>query len=351
MKLKCEAKISIIVPCYNCEQTIERTVCSLLNQGIENRRCFEIILVDDGSTDRTGELCDYYANNNVEVVAIHKENGGLVDAWKNGVKKSSTDYVAFCDSDDYIEQNYVETVLAKVDEFSPDVIVYGMQVDYLNGTYEYNSPNIEEGYYTDEGVEAIRKTMFSDDSMQSEMLLASRCNKVFKKSLLLKVMDEIPDDISFGEDDVTTFLTVLNCYSIYVMRDFYPYHYVRHPESMIGGYDEKVFEKIDKLNRTLMTIAKKYNYCNYEQIVKSMFSTNLICMKKEIGRNPNGFFNVRRRLINACNSEVFSNGIQIGAYKGYAIASRLFAVCMKYKFFLFSYCTVKVFDRHIGRSV
>ena len=86
--------VSVIIPVYNAEKYLEKAVMSVRNQTYEN---IEIILVDDGSGDNSGSLCDIYANEDKRIRVIHKENGGLVSAWKAGVEASSGDYLSFMD--------------------------------------------------------------------------------------------------------------------------------------------------------------------------------------------------------------------------------------------------------------
>ena len=90
-------KVSVIVPVYNAENYIKKCVDSLTNQTYRN---LEIVLVDDGSKDGSGRLCDEFALKDARIKVIHKENGGLISAWKRGVAESNGDYLNFIDSDD-----------------------------------------------------------------------------------------------------------------------------------------------------------------------------------------------------------------------------------------------------------
>lgn len=97
--------ISVIIPVYKVERYLERCLKSIVNQTYKN---IEIILVDDGSPDRCGEICDKYAENDKRINVVHKENGGLSDARNCGVDHSKGKYITFVDSDDYISEYYVE---------------------------------------------------------------------------------------------------------------------------------------------------------------------------------------------------------------------------------------------------
>ena len=97
--------VSVIVPIYNAEDTLDYCVKSILSQTFED---YELLLVDDGSTDNSGKKCDDYQNENYRVRAFHKENGGVSSARNFGIEQAVGDYITFVDSDDYIEKRYLE---------------------------------------------------------------------------------------------------------------------------------------------------------------------------------------------------------------------------------------------------
>ena len=115
-------KISVIVPVYNVENYLEKCVESILKQTYTN---LEILLVNDGSTDTSGELCDQLAQRDQRIRVIHKENGGLSDARNRGIEEASSDLIGFIDSDDYIDQDMYETLYRQMLESSADLSMCG----------------------------------------------------------------------------------------------------------------------------------------------------------------------------------------------------------------------------------
>lgn len=113
-----DSLVSMIVPCYNVEQYLNECVESLISQTYSN---LEILLIDDGSTDSTGILCDEWANKDTRIKTFHKKNGGLSDARNYGFSKSSGEYICYIDSDDYVELNYVELLLKALIENDADL--------------------------------------------------------------------------------------------------------------------------------------------------------------------------------------------------------------------------------------
>lgn len=112
--------ISIIVPIYNVEQYLEKCINSILNQTYTN---LEIILVDDGSPDNSGKICDEYAKKDNRIKVIHKENGGISSARNTGLKVARGAYVGFIDSDDYIEKDMYEILYTNLKKESADISI------------------------------------------------------------------------------------------------------------------------------------------------------------------------------------------------------------------------------------
>ena len=110
--------ITIVVPVYKVEQYLDKCVNSIINQTYKN---LEIILVDDGSPDNCGKMCDEYAKNDNRIVVIHKENGGLSDARNAGIEIAKGKYISFIDSDDYVTEDYVEFLYALISNNNVEV--------------------------------------------------------------------------------------------------------------------------------------------------------------------------------------------------------------------------------------
>ncbi len=115
-----EDKISVIVPIYNVENYLRKCIESLINQTYKN---IEIVLVDDGSLDGCDKICNEYAVAYSNIVVFHKVNGGLSDARNYGVKKASADLIAFVDSDDFVEVNYIDTLVKLKVQFNAEMVV------------------------------------------------------------------------------------------------------------------------------------------------------------------------------------------------------------------------------------
>lgn len=321
-----------------------RCVNSICNQTEQN---IEIVLVDDGSQDKTYELCAKFAQRDHRVRVIHQDNGGLVNAWKKGVTEASGEYIIFCDSDDYLDLDTVEILQNKVSSIQVDIIAYGMKMEYEDGSIVYRDNRLGEGYYTEKSIiRCILPCYFSDGNMESGIIQASRCTKLFRREVLIKNMRYLSDEIMVGEDALTTFAAVLSAESIYCMKAFYPYHYMRNNESMIGKYDALLFQKMIALRVQMLKIADVYRYAYSIQIEAYFLSKVFLCMKKEICRNRNmGYLEIRKRLKGMRENTVMANAVNQCSIRKYDLKSRLFAYLVIRKQYLAVYVLTKMADR------
>lgn len=131
-------KLSIVVPIYKVEPYLRKCVDSLLVQDL-SKEDYEIILVDDGSPDRCGEICDEYASRYANIRVVHRKNGGLSAARNSGIEVAQGKYIQFVDSDDYLEPNVLKTLVEKMDADNLDILRFNYQ--NVNENYEVFEPN------------------------------------------------------------------------------------------------------------------------------------------------------------------------------------------------------------------
>lgn len=124
------SKFSVIVPIYKVEKYVRKCIESILSQTYED---YELILVDDGSPDNCPSICDEYAEKDRRIIVIHKSNGGLVSARNIGVQTASGDYICYVDGDDWIQNNFLETIYNRgISQDNPDMVVFGALRQYEN---------------------------------------------------------------------------------------------------------------------------------------------------------------------------------------------------------------------------
>jgi glycosyltransferase involved in cell wall biosynthesis len=209
--------LSVIVPVYNAESTLQSCVESILKQSYRN---FELILVDDGSTDNSPVLCDEYAQQDSRVTVIHIKNSGTFQARKQGAKRAVGKILTFSDADDWLEENTFEAALQILCKYDPDILAYAYDCGGRVEKHLYG-----EGLYCKKEIKnIIIPGMMYDFSHGRRKLNPSLCCKLIKKQLFAKVTESVKDRVTLGEDALVTYPAVCMAESIFVCNKAL-YHY------------------------------------------------------------------------------------------------------------------------------
>ena len=253
--------LSVIVPVYNVEPYIRRCVDSIINQTYKS---LEIILVDDGSTDNSGKICDECAEKDSRIKVIHKANGGLVSARKAGLKTANGQYAAYVDSDDFIELEMYSCYVSLAVENDADVVCGGKIRDY--GTHTVlESESLDAGLYADDKIDFLRKNLIDASHFFKYNISAHVFDKIYKIDLLKKWQMSVPDEVIIGEDASVVYPLMFDAERVLISGKNY-YHYCVRSNSIMGSESAKkedtsykmlsyVREKVSELNK--MTIFEK----------------------------------------------------------------------------------------------
>ena len=240
-------KLSIVVPIYNAKPYIKRCIDSILKQTYTD---FELILVDDGSTDGSENICDAYEQADDRVHVIHKKNGGLVSARNVGIKFATGTYISFVDSDDWIDEKFCEEILSRMTaEPSVDICIAGVKQNFPDG-YErlYYKVGSEQSY----GGEKAFIEMFERNIFSWELW-----GKIFR----LNLMNDIVEDESVVQlEDLERSLHVVPFAGRVIYTPSVYYHYYYRTSSMIHD--------IYNLNDTTFVV--------YERVLASRFGKESI---------------------------------------------------------------------------
>lgn len=227
MKDSTNSLISVIVPVYNVEKYLERCVDSLLAQTYKN---LEIILVDDGSTDRSGEICDKYRLCDDRIIVVHKENGGLSSARNAGLEIASGEYIGFIDSDDWVDKKMYEVLLQNLVIHNADI----SDVDSITIDHYGFIENKEERIDVKDGQNMLKDYFILDKY--------SVCRKLYKKEVIGS--DRFP--IGKINEDICTNYKFLKNASRIVKSSLIMYYYFTNPNSITGTmFKEKDFDLLD----------------------------------------------------------------------------------------------------------
>ncbi|MEE6637647.1 glycosyltransferase family A protein [Limosilactobacillus pontis] len=275
--------VSIIIPIYNMSQYLDECVRSVLSQTYKN---YELLLIDDGSTDDSGKLCDYYADKYSNVRTIHKKNGGLVSAWKRGVGASNekASYILFIDPDDFISANYLDELLHS-DKNNSDIIISKICKYYPSGKIDKFNFVIESGYYDRKKISTeIFPHMINNGKVLDRGISITRWGKLIKKSLVVKNMTLVDNGITFGEDFNLMIPILLNAKSIYIHEvNNATYYYRIRNDSMLRGYDNNMFTSIKKVYGSLLPLIDHIgNKSLNKQISIDYIGAMILCYKNNL---------------------------------------------------------------------
>lgn len=224
-----DSLVSVIVPVYNSGKFLNKCIDSLLNQTITD---IDIILVDDGSTDGSAEICDGYAKKEKRVRVIHKKNAGQAMARLEGLRIAESKYVGFVDSDDWAEPNQFLRMLEVMEENKVDMVLCNHFIDQGKSSRLFIN-QVREGYYDKKKIEIeIYPQIVGDGSFFHWNVYPSLCNKLFVTEKLIPFQEKADKRIVMGEDAAVSIPYMISCDSIYVLNEAF-YHYVQHIDSTV----------------------------------------------------------------------------------------------------------------------
>lgn len=212
-------KVSVIVPIYKVEHVLKRCIDSIIAQTYQD---IEIILVDDGSPDKCGSICDDYARKDNRIRVVHKENGGLSDARNAGLEIATGEWISFIDSDDWIEPDMYETLLENAEVYEAQISVGGVndEIQEKNGVRI-----IKTTFHGEE----VTETLSSVDAMRRHLLGSwAAWDKIYRKELFDRIRFPVGE---INEDEAIMLLLLNQCNKIVYTNKVY-YHYVRRSGSI-----------------------------------------------------------------------------------------------------------------------
>ncbi|MDD2494154.1 MAG: glycosyltransferase [Tissierellia bacterium] len=240
-----ELKLSVIVPVYKVEKFISKCIDSILNQTFSN---FELILIDDGSPDKSGTICDEYAKKDNRIIVIHKANGGVSSARNVGLYMAKGEYIIFIDADDYIESNMFELMLQEAYNKNADVVICDFFIQWRLVNKK-----------TKENINTQPK-LFTLDLIKCDTT-PSFCNKIIKKNLFINNDIDFPEGIILGEDYLTQ-IKLSTFYHLIFKIDIPLYHYVK-----TNSYSSMSYLKFKHIDDTVTTFDIMYDYLQEKQIL------------------------------------------------------------------------------------
>lgn len=252
-------KISVIVPVYNVYNYLDKCLASLANQTDHD---FEVIIVNDGSTDDSQLIIDKYVAENDNMHAFVKKNGGLSSARNYGIKKANGEYILFLDSDDYYELNTIEVLKKEIEE-NDDIIVFKMFVDE-KGTIKHGTTEMNK-FILDENILPEKRFLLYNPSA---------CDKLFRRSLF--------DDNLFILDKYYEDLGTIPLFAMYTNKikftNHYLYHYVKRENSIMNkvNYNSKIEDIFSITDYIYSSFEKSNKLSEFKEEIEYIYIHHLL---------------------------------------------------------------------------
>lgn len=285
--------ITIIIPVYNTSKYLVRCLDSVsrINYPIK------VLLIDDGSTDDSANICDQYVLKDARYSVIHKQNEGLVVARKNGIENVKTHFFTFVDSDDYVDSIKYTDLLIKVfsEEYaSSDIVCIGMTEEYLENEKEVIN-NFSNGVYDGDKLDKLRNGMLSKGEFFRFGILPNAVCKIINTEFANNNPINVDSQIKIGEDADMTFQYLLKAKRVSILN-ISAYHYCRRENSMMSMATP--MEAIGKLERDLRNAFLEYKYENNlsEQLEDYIRFLYLLCCPEKLLKEDKFFTNPNDRI-------------------------------------------------------
>ncbi|MBO6016231.1 MAG: glycosyltransferase, partial [Lachnospiraceae bacterium] len=273
-------KVSVVIPVYNMEKYLERCMESVLGQTLAD---IEILLVDDGGSDASVEMCDEYAKKDPRVRVLHKPNGGLTSAWKAGSEMALGEYIGYVDSDDYIMPDMYERLYEEASAHDADIACCGLRHVYEQGEREEWTEQMEFSrnvFTPSQLIDEMFPILINDGSFFGRRLQPNRVTKLVRRTLVQKNLSLCADRVSIGEDYQFSLCMFLDAAKVVVVRDFFPYIYFMNDSSMTMKYDVTYMDKIRIMKENLSRISdQKGIYDLKPQIINDFLCLTVLYVK------------------------------------------------------------------------
>lgn len=253
-------KYSLIFPIYNAEEFLKKSFDTIINQNYDN---YEVIMINDGSTDSSGVICDEYSEKYDNFRVFHLENGGVSNARNFGLEQAKGEYVWFLDADDYVVGNPLQELEKVLDEYNPELLVFNYQ-DYIYRKKIYNDAKLPLiGNFDKNGFRKNFAKLFRTN------MLYTVWNKIYKKEFLEKNFLKFDRTVAFGEDTKFNLELYSKLTNVYFSESSYYIYVNGRPASAANVYRKERFEIKKEECLQVEELCREFS-CEYNDLSKYM---------------------------------------------------------------------------------
>lgn len=328
-----QPKLSVIVPVYNVEKYLNRCVNSIQRQTIQE---LEIILINDGSTDTSGNICDKLAKEDSRIKVIHKKNEGQGIAKNCGLDRAEGKYIAFVDSDDYVERDTYEYIISKMEMDKAEIASFGYTKDNPQGKVLYKSRIRERNFRKDNVREQFVLHFFGDDPYDDDMRGVSACMSVYLNDIICKYQIRFLSERRVFSEDTVFNLEYCKYVNNAVACQRHLYHYCLKEDSFTKGYQKERWESSIYFAKVLKGYAEYYGIVKQvsNRINMILWISLMDSVKQEVkGIEEQTYISLKNKIKTVCEQKSVRQFISELNTKGLNKKQKLFYACIKYKFY------------------
>ena len=314
-------KISIVVTCYNIEKHIKKCLKSIANQTIQE---FEVLVVDDGSTDKSGRIIQDFIRNDKRFKYLKKKNGGVSSARNYGLAKVKCEYICFIDGDDYLDKKYLEVLLNAIE----------------SGDYDFSICNIKRIYKDKTTHNAI------DDQIVKECRYPALWNKMCKKSLFTKYNLKFVENVWY--EDLAMGVEIYLASNNYITTNAYVYNYIQHEKSLVKVNDNRIFD-IYKIMEEIEKFAKTNNFYTEKFITIEFINVYHVLVGTIYRASFHNQFSMKMiKEIYDYVKQKYPTWYKNEYIKNLPFFFKVYLKCLKYHFFWLIFIMLKLFNKKIN---
>ena len=273
-------KISVIVPVYNKVNYLEQCIDSILSQTYDS---LELLLVDDGSSDGSGAVCDKYADRDERVRVFHRKNGGPTAAVMTGLREAGGDYYTFIDSDDYVSSDMLQKMAECLTGQKGEIVCCNHVLEKQTETIPVTLPLIPGVYEGTRLDEQIKAQLLGSEE---RIIPMSRCMKLCEKSVFEGNEKYYDTRLRMGDDFNLVYPALLAATRIVIMEKALFYHYRYVEDSIVHGYDPGNAESVERWYQAILRIVHDKNIPDGEAKLNREYCYMMIFVMKNELRNP-----------------------------------------------------------------
>ncbi|MDO5396828.1 MAG: glycosyltransferase [bacterium] len=336
--------ISIIIPVYNVEKYLDRCIKSIIGQTYKE---IEIILVDDGSTDNSGKMCDEWAKKDKRIKVIHKKNAGLGYARNSGLEVASGEYIMFVDSDDYIALSTCEKALKNIKKNNSDICYYGHIDDYNGKTIQNDAVPNKLLYHGNEVIDEFMADSIAQSDKKTDLpfVIMSAGSVMYSAELLNKNNIRFYSEREYVNEDLLFRIDVCICSErVSVINEKF-YYYCHNGTSLTTSYRKDRLEASVRIYEKLMKLPEKYLDCSDIRLrcIRSFMNNIIVCLKQEVlYKDKLGKKRVRKNIKRICSNSAVREALAEYPVSNLPIKQRLLFMGIKSRNIFMTELLVKI---------